>query len=277
MYKKEQAIINKALKKYLPKDNSILSRAMRYSVFAGGKRFRPVLMLKTAQMLKGKTKDILPAAAAVEMIHTFTLIHDDLPCMDNSDLRRGKVTCHNKFGEDIALLAGDALNTLAFKVIADYCPPKFVSKIISELSRSLLDVVEGQVLDLEAENKRISEKKLMQIHLKKTAALIKASVKITAILSKSPKNLEKYGEGMGLAFQIADDILDFTSNPEKIGKPTGADQENNKSTYPILLGVEKSKILAHLYYKKAIAELKSFGKRADKLKEIAEFAIRRLK
>lgn len=274
MFAKEKKLVDGALKKFLPKDNSVLSRAMRYSVFAGGKRFRPALMLKAAQMLNGRIKDILPAAAAVEMIHTFTLIHDDLPCMDNSDLRRGSPTCHKKFGEEIALLAGDALNTLAFNIIAEE------PEAVRELSGALLEVVKGQVLDLEAEGKKVPLSKLEQIHLKKTAALIKASVKIAAVLSgagrKEVNALSEYGRQMGLAFQIADDILDFVSTPEILGKPTGADQTLQKSTYPVLLGIERSKAKAFFHYNKAVGQLELFKKRSGPLKEIADFAVRRL-
>jgi len=185
MFADEIKIVDRALKKYLPKDKSVLSKAMRYSIFAGGKRFRPSLMLLTTKMLRGKIADVLPAACSVEMIHTFTLIHDDLPCMDNSDLRRGKPTCHKKFGEAIALLAGDGLNTLAFKIISDNCPPKRSVEVVSELSAALLEVVEGQVLDLEAGAGSVSQ--LKKIHLKKTASLIRASVKIAAILANAKR------------------------------------------------------------------------------------------
>ena len=274
MFAKEQKVINRALKKYLPKDNSVLSKAMRYSVFAGGKRFRPALMLLVQALLKGKRSVVLPAAVAVEMIHTFTLIHDDLPCMDNSDLRRGKPTCHKKFGEDIALLAGDALNTLAFRIIADQ------PQVVRALSSALLEVVEGQALDLEAENKKLSLSKLKKIHLKKTAALIKVSIRIAAILSgagkKEVNELVKYGEEMGLAFQIADDILDFVSTPGVLGKPTGADKQNKKSTYPIVLGMKGAKRLAGKLYKKSLSYLSLFGDLAASLKSVADYSIRRL-
>ncbi|OGC05037.1 hypothetical protein A2276_03720 [candidate division WOR-1 bacterium RIFOXYA12_FULL_43_27] len=268
----DSKMIDRELKKHLPKDNLILSRAMRYSVFAGGKRFRPGLMLLVAKMLNGKAKDILPAAAAVEMIHTFTLIHDDLPCMDNSDLRRGVLTCHKKFGEDIALLAGDALNTLAFKI----CPPQ----VVAELAEALLDVVKGQVLDLGYISSP-SLSQLKRIHLLKTAALIKVSAKIAAILSGAkPKEvlaLSCYGEEMGLAFQIADDILDFVSDAKTLGKPAGADSSNNKSTYPLILGLEEAKRLAGRHMRKALSELEVFGKKALQLAELAEYSVRRIK
>lgn len=275
MFAKEKRLIDKALKQYLPKDNSVLSKAMRYSVFAGGKRFRSILMLLTVKMLKGKTKDVLRVAAAIEMIHTFTLIHDDLPCMDNSNLRRGKLTCHKKYGEDIALLAGDALNTLAFSIVANS------PKVVAELSDAVNKVIYGQVLDLAAEKKKVSLKGLIKIHKNKTAALIVAAVRSAAIISQASKKqidlLSEFAYEMGLAFQIADDILDFVSTPEVVGKPTRADQVNKKSTYPILLGIEKAKSKAFLHYKRAIALLNKTGKDCRNLILITDYAIRRLK
>ncbi len=275
MFAKEKKLIDTALKKHLPKDNSILSRAMRYSVFAGGKRFRSILMLLTTEMLKGKTKDVLPAAAAIEMIHTFTLIHDDLPCMDNSSLRRGKPTSHKKFGEEIALLAGDALNSLAFNIVAEN------PKVVIELSSAVNKVIYGQVLDLAAEKKKVSLNELIKIHKNKTAALIVASVRSAAILSRANKKqinlLSQFACEMGLAFQIADDILDFVSTPEVVGKPTRADQVNKKSTYPILLGIEKAKKMAFLHHSRAISLLNKTGKDCSQLILITDYAIRRLK
>lgn len=286
---KERVLIDQGLKKFLPKDNSSLSKAMCYSMFAGGKRFRPILMLIVCRMLGGKIKDILPAACAVEMIHTFTLIHDDLPVMDNSDLRRGKPTCHKKFGEDIALLAGDALNTLAFKVIADNVPKEKAAKVISELSSVLLEVVDGQRMDLEGEDDMSNKGpnahsslylKIKKIHFKKTAALIIGSVRIAGILSgakeKELKALTIYAREMGLAFQIADDILDVTSSVLVIGKPTQADQKNKKNTYPLIFGLKKSRELAQLHVSQAKKALNIFGRKAKILNEIADFAIGRL-
>ncbi|MFC1496739.1 polyprenyl synthetase family protein [Candidatus Margulisiibacteriota bacterium] len=268
-------MIDKALKKYLPEDDSSISCAMRYSVMAGGKRFRPKLMLMVAKLLGKKPGVVLPAACAVELIHTFTLIHDDLPAMDDSDLRRGKATCHKKFGEDIALLAGDALNTLAFKVIADNLPSVKVAAVSSELASALLDVVEGQRMDIE------HEKDVTKIHLKKTAALIIGSVRVAAILSgankKQLKALTTCAREMGLAFQIADDVLDVTSNSKKLGKPAGTDQQNKKTTYPGVFGVIRSKQLALKHCNQAIKALKIFGKKAKILIELADFAVRRLR
>src|SRR3989339_902248 len=255
-------IINSELNKLLPRKGK-LAKAMRYSVFAGGKRFRPLLCLATAQMLGSSPKKVLPYACAVEMIHTFTLIHDDLPAMDNSDLRRGKPTCHKVFGEDIALLAGDALNTLAFEIIAKYCDPKKVAQVSADLGNGLIKVVRGQVLDLESEDKKISLKTLKNIHLLKTAALIESSLRIGAILggasSSDIEALSNYGRHLGLAFQIADDILDVTAKSSDLGKPSGLDAVNKKSTYVSLLGLDKAKKMSYLESQLAVKALNRFG------------------
>lgn len=276
----ETKLIDRALDRYLPKKGK-LARAMRYSIFAGGKRFRPILMLEAAKVCGGKTAEVLPAACAVEMIHTFTLIHDDLPAMDDSDLRRGKPTCHKVFGEDIAVLAGDALNTWAFKVIAKYCPPKAAPRVADELGEGLMKVVIGQVLDLEAEGKKLSYQKLKNIHLNKTAALIEASVRMGAILSQaSPSQiraLTNYARNLGLAFQITDDILDVTSSQKVLGKPSRLDQSRHKATYPSLLGLKPAQALAAKHQKLAQDSLKIFGSKANTLSRIAEFAVRRKK
>ena len=269
-------LIDKELKRLLPRDNSILSRAMRYSIFAGGKRFRPALMIEAALCCGGKIKNVLPAASAVEMIHTFTLIHDDLPAMDDSDLRRGRPTCHKVFGEDIAILAGDALNTLAFEVLAKNYD---IQQLAIELSQALIKVVRGQVMDLRAEGKRISFKDLQNIHLFKTAALIEASVKMGAIAAGANRSrikaLAQYARHLGLAFQIADDILDVESKSAVLGKPAKADQKNKKATYPAIVGLGKAKRLAEMHKNEAIARLKRFGGKAEALRSIAEFAVRR--
>lgn len=273
-------LIELALRKYLPRKGK-LAEALRYSVFAGGKRFRPILMLEAARACGGNIRKVLPAACAVEMTHTFTLIHDDLPAMDNSDLRRGKPTSHKRFGEDIAILAGDALNTLAFEVIAQYCPADKVAKVSAELAEGLMKVVEGQVLDLKAEGKKIGFAQLQKIHLLKTAALIEASVRIGAILSnasgKQVRALTSYARHLGLAFQITDDILDVVSTRKTMGKPARADQKAKKATYPGLLGLKKAQKLADRHFEDAVSAVKSFGPRAGELIEIAEFAVRRKK
>lgn len=271
--------IDKELKKYLPHDNASLSKAMRYSVLAGGKRFRPMLCLEAAKLFNADLRSVMPAACAIEMIHTFTLVHDDLPAMDNSDLRRGKPSCHKVFGEDIAILAGDALNTLAFEIIAKHCKPTKTAVVAAELSGALLKVVKGQVIDLESEGKKITYEKLQEMHLLKTSALIEASLRIGAILANAFDRditaLTKYGRHLGLAFQITDDILDSTSISRVLGKPAGQDLENKKSTYVSLLGLGKAKHLADFHYKTAVKGLESFGRRAKTLIAIADFVLRR--
>ncbi|KAF0135336.1 MAG: geranylgeranyl diphosphate synthase type II [Candidatus Saganbacteria bacterium] len=281
IFKENAEIIDKHLKKYLSNGKSKLYEAMRYSVFAGGKRFRPILLVESAKACKGKLDYIYPAACAIEMIHVFTLIHDDLPAMDDSDLRRGKPTCHKVFGEEIAILAGDALNTLAFDVLAKYLPSNKSAKIAAILSEASIKVVEGQIMDLGAEGKETSFARLKAIHMNKTSALIEASVKIGAMLSgageEKIKLLASYGRYLGLAFQIADDILDIVSSEKVLGKPAGADQKAKKSTYPGILGLEKAKKEAKKQVGLAVSKLKGFGKNADKLKLIAEFAVGRIK
>jgi geranylgeranyl diphosphate synthase type II len=214
----------------------------------------------------------MPFACAVEMIHTFTLIHDDLPAMDNSDLRRGKPTCHRVFGEGLAILAGDALNALAFKIIADYPAAS------AELAGALLEVVEGQVKDIESAGRKISLEGLKKIHRWKTAALLCACVRGTAFICKaSPKKvkaLASYAEHLGLAFQIADDILDVTSTQKKLGKPVKADV---KKGFPFLVGLGKARMLAEQEKDKAISALDVFDKKADSLREIAGYVLSRQK
>ncbi|OGC22460.1 hypothetical protein A2291_03805 [candidate division WOR-1 bacterium RIFOXYB2_FULL_42_35] len=266
--------INKALDKYLPRKGK-LAQAMRYSVFAGGKLFRPILCLATAEALAKPAKKILPIACAIEMIHTFTLIHDDLPAMDDSDYRRGKLTCHKKFDRATAVLAGDALNTLAFEILARETNN---AEVVEEVAAALMAVVEGQFLDIKSEGKRISLAKLKIIHNMKTAALLKVCVRATAIrLKASPKKLKaltKYAEHLGLAFQIADDILDATSTQKQLGKPVKTD---NKKGFPYLLGLEKSMKLADLERKKALAALKDFGPQGNSLRQITRFVVEREK
>ncbi len=236
---------------------------MRYSIFAGGKRFRPILCLATAKTLGCSAKKILPFACAVEMIHTFTLIHDDLPAMDDSDLRRGKPACHKVFGEAVAILAGDALNTLAFKIISSQ--PE-ASRVLAE---SLLTVVEGQAADIESKKKKISVSGLKKIHSWKTAALLKACVRGAALIcGAAPKKiaaLTEYAEHLGLAFQVADDILDVTATREKLGKPVKADIGKG---FPHLIGLERSRKLAADEKIKSIKALVGFGSRADSLRQI---------
>lgn len=264
--------VDRALKRYLP-GRGKLARAMRYSVFAGGKRFRPILCLAAAKALGKNPKKVMPIACALEMLHTFTLIHDDLPGMDNSGLRRGKPTCHKKFDEATAILTGDALNTLAFEVLAwETKDPR----VIAEIGGALMAVVDGQVMDLESENKKIGLAKLKTIHRKKTAALLAACVCAPAVhlkaSAKQVRALRKYAGHLGLAFQIADDILDATATRKQLGKPVKADL---KKGFPYLVGLERSRRMAEQEKNKAIAALRVFGRRADNLKVIAEYVVAR--
>ena len=264
--------VDRALDRYLPKKGK-LARAMRYSVFAGGKRFRPLLCMAAAEALGRGSRKVLPIACAIEMIHAFTLIHDDLPAMDNSDFRRGKPSCHKRFDEVTAILAGDALNTLAFEILArEIGHPR----VISEIGGALLDVVEGQVLDLESEGKKIGLQKLKTIHRLKTAALLRACLRSTAIYlgasSKKLKALTFCAEHLGLAFQISDDILDATSTQKQLGKPVKADIRKG---FPYWVGLKKSFKLMGQEKNKAIAALKIFGKKADSLIQIAGFVVER--
>ena len=243
---------------------------MRYSVFAGGKRLRPVLCLATAEVFGKPAEKVLPFACAVELVHTFTLIHDDLPAMDNSAWRRGNPSSHKVFGEAAAILAGDALSTLAFKITADQ---PAAAKILAD---ALLKVVEGQAVDICSAQKNLTVKDLKDIHQWKTAALLKACVCGSAVIcgasSAKVKALADYADHLGLAFQVADDILDVTSTKAELGKPVKADVGKG---FPHLIGLEKSKALAEDEKNKSILVLKTFGTKADLLRELAEYVVKR--
>ncbi len=276
-------LVDEALDRFLPKARTrpaTIHEAMRYSLFAGGKRLRPVLCLAAAEACGGTLEDALPPAAAVECIHTYSLIHDDLPCMDDDDLRRGRPTCHVKYGEGIAVLAGDALLTLAFEILAKTPPSRryTVGDYVSELavasgSRHLIG---GQVLDLEGEGSEVvpTPAQLRYIHQSKTAALLTASIRLGAMTANAtPAKLEAlstYGSSLGLAFQIIDDILDVTSTSEKLGKSVGKDEATAKSTYPALFGLEKSRKEAARLTRRAHDALKPFAKKAGRLHAIAD-------
>ena len=276
---RRRKVVDEALDNYLPKEKDepkIIHRAMRYSVFAGGKRLRPILAMASFELVGGKGNSILPAACALELIHTYSLIHDDLPCMDDDDLRRGKPTSHKVFGEGMAVLAGDALHALAFEVLLKARRIDIVSEIAKAIGTK--GMIGGQVADLEAEGKKISLSKVDYIHTHKTAALIKASIRAGALLGEASSEklnfLSGYGEKIGLAFQITDDILDVVGKEKMMGKKTGADQ--NKATYPKLIGVEKSKQKAKQLVEKAKGELEVFGDKGLILKELADFIVNRV-
>jgi geranylgeranyl diphosphate synthase type II len=281
-----QKKVDAALDKFLPPAATkpkTLHEAMRYSIFAGGKRLRPVICLATAEVLGGRAEAALPLACAVECIHTYSLIHDDLPCMDNDDFRRGKPTSHKVFGEAIAVLAGDALLTIAFEMAAGckswprYSHAAIVREIaVAAGSQALIG---GQVADAEGEGKKISPAELRYIHENKTAALITASIRLGAMSANATpaqmKHLTEFGRSLGLAFQVIDDILDVTQTSEKLGKSAGKDLKAQKATYPALLGLEKAQKEADKLTARARAALKPFGKSAGPLFAIADYLLKR--
>ena len=282
-----RAQVDEALDRLLPSENEFpvsIHRAMRHSVFAGGKRLRPILCLEAGRLFNGDETSLLRAACALEFIHTYSLIHDDLPALDNDDLRRGKPTCHRVFGEDIAILAGDALQSLAFQVLASPGPPAdFVKlQVIHELTQAIgtrAGMVGGQVADLEAEDGKIDAERLDHIHASKTGALLRLAVRAGALYAMAaPEGLARittYGEKIGLAFQIADDLLDELSSTEELGKTAGKDREQRKATYPAFYGVEASRRKASELVREACESLEPYGARAQRLFELAHYLIER--
>ncbi len=282
-------LVEAALDDYLPHAATLpgsLHDSMRYSIFAGGKRIRPVLMAAACESVGGHPEDILPAAAAIEMIHSYSLIHDDLPAMDDDDLRRGKPTNHKVYGEAIAILAGDGLLTEAFILLSNPQVLSSVSavdrlEIIHQLSRAAgsLGMVGGQVVDMESEGEQIDLPTLEYIHTHKTGALILAAIEIGAIIGGADEKqrlaLHRYGEAAGLAFQVADDILDIVADQSLFGKDVGADQERGKATYPALLGLEGARQRARDLRDMAFSALETFGVEARPLREIATYIIDR--
>lgn len=280
-WKKNLPLLEKELKKYFS-SNFPLDKVMRYSLFNGGKRLRPLLMLTSSELLGGKKENVLPAACALELIHTFSLIHDDLPALDNDDFRRNKLSAHKKFGEALAILAGDALLTKAFEILADNTRPDLLGQVLKEvtLACGAEGMIGGQVLDVSLiqslpssvleKEKKISKFYLEKIYLKKTACLIKSSLKIGALLSdakaKEVRAIEKYGEHIGLAFQISDDLLDYKQQ-----------KETKLWTYPRIFGIKEAKKRIDELIREAKKALKIFGKKAELLKEFAEFIANRKK
>ncbi|MBM3289988.1 MAG: polyprenyl synthetase family protein, partial [Candidatus Hydrogenedentes bacterium] len=255
----------------------VLRDAMAYSLFAGGKRLRPALALGTAELVCGDDAAALPAACALEMIHTYSLIHDDLPAMDNDDLRRGKPTSHKVYGEAMAILAGDTLLTLAFEAAADSGDVRVIREIAQ--ASGARGMAGGQVIDLESENRRLGVAELRDLHAKKTGALIRAAVRVGALVARATDAqidaLTRYGEAIGLAFQIADDILDVVGDEAAIGKPVGSDVARNKSTYPAAVGLDRARSLAADAVNEAIAALDTFGPQADTFRALARYIIER--
>jgi geranylgeranyl diphosphate synthase, type II len=254
-----------------------LLEAVRYSLFAGGKRLRPALALGACELACGDDSPALPAACALEMVHTYSLIHDDLPAMDDDDLRRGMPTSHKKFGEAAAILAGDALLTMAFDILADTGSVAAVRELARAAGAA--GMVGGQVIDLESENHALRVEELRHLHACKTGALITVSLRLGAILGGADGHrldaLTAYGRHIGLAFQIADDILDVTGTEEKIGKPVGSDVANSKSTYPALLGLDTARDLGQRAVDDAIGALAGFGPEADVFRALARYIMER--
>jgi geranylgeranyl diphosphate synthase type II len=290
-YLKERCkLVDKALDLLLPREDELpfsLHKAMRYSVFAGGKRIRPILMLAACEAVGGEIERAMPAACAMEMIHTYSLIHDDLPAMDDDDFRRGNPTSHKVFGEAVAILAGDALLTEAFNAMsspagADGVPPATMLAVIHEIGRCAgsYGMVGGQVVDMESEGKHDIDLAIVQyIHTHKTGALLKASIRAGALLGGADEKglaaMTGYGEAVGLAFQIADDILDIEGTTEEIGKDAGSDQARGKATYPAVMGLAESKKRAAELVEMALASLSDFDATADPLREIARYIVSR--
>lgn len=282
----KRELIDSYLKTYFtaPSSPSVLHEAMKYSLFAGGKRIRPILALASFEACGGDAKKIIPQAAALELIHTYSLIHDDLPAMDNDDLRRGKPTNHKMFGEAMAILAGDALLTEAFFMMtqADIkIKPSILLKALREaaLAAGHNGMVGGQAQDIISEDAEPDGEILEFIHLHKTAALIKSSVRIGPILAGSRKKqlqaLTRYGENTGLAFQIIDDVLDVEGSAEELGKPVGSDSRKKKMTYPSLYGIEGARNKANELISIAIDAIGIFSSEADPLREIAGYLAKR--
>jgi geranylgeranyl diphosphate synthase type II len=285
-FEEDRLAVDAALDRLLPAEGAppaSIHAAMRYSVFAGGKRIRPILCLETARIFQADVTSALHPACAIEFIHTYSLIHDDLPALDNDDLRRGKPTCHKKFGEAAAILAGDALLTLAFETIgaspidAERCVA--ILKEVSTAAGTVNGMVGGQVADLEAEGKRVGVRKLEYIHRSKTAALIRASITAGALCAGAPERdvtrLRRFGETIGWAFQVTDDILDVEESSAALGKTAGKDIAQQKATYPAVYGIERSHEIANKLATKAIVELAPYGERTARLREIAEFLVLR--
>src|SRR5467141_4290814 len=281
-----QRKIDRALDAYLPKANTkpaTLHRAMRYSLFAGGKRLRPILCLAAAEACRGNIDDALPLACALECIHTYSLVHDDLPSMDNDDFRRGRLTCHKVFGDGIAVLAGDALLTVAFEIVSRAKPTSRydMSILLRELAVAAgsQKLIAGQVADLEGEGQKIDMAGLRYIHENKTAAILTTSVRLGAMSANAdPKQLgaiTKFGRALGLAFQVIDDILDVTQTSEKLGKSAGKDVAARKATYPAVIGLEKSRAEARRLTRRAHEALSVFGHRAEALHSLANYLLER--
>lgn len=280
-------LIDKVLGRWVPaesEDPEVIHKAMRYSLFAGGKRIRPILTIAAARTVTDSPEGVENAAATLELIHTYSLIHDDLPALDNDDLRRGRPTCHRVFGESIAILAGDALLTLAFEVLSRLrgITAECIVRLVGELAKAsgtVNGMIAGQVNDIQGEGKEPTPALLDSIHRAKTGALLRASVRMGAIYARASEDelraLSAFGEHAGLAFQIVDDVLDVESPSEALGKTAGKDEAQQKITFPAVYGLSRSREMAEEQRKKAHAALQRFGSRADRLRQIADFIVQR--
>src|SRR5271154_1963930 len=285
-FEKDRMTVEAALQHLLPSEQTLplsIHKAMRYSVFAGGKRIRPILCIESARIFSEKIEGAVEIGCALEFIHTYSLIHDDLPALDNDDLRRGKPTNHKVFGEATAILAGDALLTLAFQTLA-MAPVEpqrrlAILAMIAEAAGTDRGMIGGQVADLEAEGKPGDKGMLEYIHRAKTGALIRASVVAGAIAGGADRNdlgrLMNFGENIGWAFQVVDDILDVEESSAALGKTAGKDQAQNKATYPALFGLERSHAFEKELAAKALAEIETYGAKAANLRALAEFLVLR--
>lgn len=279
-------LVNRALDRFLPRESAkpaTIHKAMRYSLFAGGKRMRPALCLAAAAACGGDEAAALPLACAVECIHTYSLVHDDLPAMDNDDFRRGKPTNHKVFGEGIAILAGDGLLTQAFEIVAQWKGARRypVHQAVLELARASgsLQLVAGQVADLEGEGRKLSASQLRYIHERKTSALLCCSVRLGGMSANCTpsqlKALTDFGYNVGLAFQVIDDILDVTQTSEQLGKTAGKDVASQKATYPSIVGLERSRQIAQRLTNRAFNALKLFRGKATALEALATYLLNR--
>jgi geranylgeranyl diphosphate synthase type II len=285
--KQRAAAVDAALDRFLPAESDrpeSLHKAMRYSVFAGGKRLRPVLVIAGAEAVGGSAERVMPTACALELIHTYSLVHDDLPAMDNDDFRRGMPTNHKVFGEATAILAGDALLTLAFRLVADnarHAHAGALRDVILDIADAAGHdgMVAGQVADLEAEGKKVGADTVDYIHARKTGALIRTSLRVGAMLCgadpSAVRALSVAGADLGLAFQIVDDILDVVSSSEELGKTAGKDQIQQKATYPAIHGIEASRARAAFLIGEADEALAPLGPRAEPIRALGRFILER--
>ncbi|MBR1579242.1 MAG: polyprenyl synthetase family protein [Selenomonadaceae bacterium] len=286
LWQRRRGLVEETLRLELdrtPSLNQTLFDAMEYSLMSGGKRLRPILLMAAADAIDGSGEKFLTTAAAIEMIHTYSLIHDDLPAMDDDDYRRGKLTNHKVFGEATAILAGDALLTLAFEVMLrqEGVAASTMLRVVNEFARAAgsAGMVGGQAIDLQSEGKTITLEELRCMHMGKTGALFRASVRSGAILAGATEDqlaaLTEYAEQFGLAFQITDDVLDFVGDEQMLGKPTGSDARNQKSTYVTLTSIDSARKLAEQTIDGAVESLSAFGTEAEFLRELVRYLISR--